>query len=130
MKALGAILFSLFFLLTTMQEATFMLLYKLNEKSITEKYCVNKNVAGSCCKGSCHLNKTISKAENEDSKNPFSTLNIKVKEIEIFFSEFNKIHEIISVVNSTCNRVEDYIYDASLEDGCTSSLIKPPAFLG
>jgi len=130
MKAFFAILFSAFFLLTTMQEATFMLLYKLNEKSITEKYCVNKNVVGSCCKGSCHLNKTIAKTENEDSKNPFTTLNIKVKEIEVFYSQLYKIQEIISVIYSVSNKTNAFGYDASLADGCTFSLIKPPTVLG
>jgi len=130
MKAFFAILFSLFFLLTTMQEATFMLLYKLNEKSITEKYCVNKNVVGSCCKGSCHLNKTIAKTENEDSKNPFTTLNIKVKEIEVFYSQLYKIQEISLSVSLNLSQLKSKYYSSIVLDGFASSLIKPPTILG
>lgn len=130
MKAFFAILFSLFFLLTTMQEATFMLLYKLNEKSITEKYCVNKNVVGSCCKGSCHLNKTIAKSENEDSKNPFSILNLKVKEIEIFYSQLYKIQEISLSVSLNLSQLKSKYYSSIVLDGFASSLIKPPTILG
>ncbi len=130
MKAFFAILFSLFFLLTTMQEATFMLLYKLNEKSITEKYCVNKNVEGSCCKGSCHLNKTIAKAENEDSKNPFSILNLKVKDIEIFYSQLYKIQEISLSVSLNLSQLKSKYYSSIVLDGFASSLIKPPTILG
>jgi len=130
MKAFFAILFSAFFLLTTMQEATFMLLYKLNEKSITEKYCVNKNVEGSCCKGSCHLNKTIAKAENEDSKNPFSILNLKVKDIEIFYSQLYKIQEISLSVSLNLSQLKSKYYSSIVLDGFASSLIKPPTILG
>lgn len=61
------------------------------KNQLLEKYCINKNVKGSCCKGSCHLNKTISKAENENTNNPFSVLNLKVKEVEVYLQHFYKI---------------------------------------
>jgi len=129
MKAIFAILFSAFFLLTSMQETAFLLLYKLNEKAITEKYCVNKNVVGSCCKGSCHLNKTIAKTENENNKNPFSTTNIKLKEVEIFFSLLNKIQEVSSLNSSEFKQNKSKNYSSNLLEGFTFSLIKPPTVL-
>lgn len=127
MKALGAILFSVFFLLTTMQEATFIILYKLNEKAITERYCINKNVKNSCCKGSCHLKATISNAEREDNKNPFSTTNVKLKEVEIIFQQVQKINLLIPV---SADIVFRHVPASVLEEGVSSSLIKPPAVLG
>ena len=127
MKALGAILFSLFFLLTTMQEATFLILYKLNEKEITEKYCINKNIKNSCCKGSCHLKTTISNAEREDAKNPFSTTSVKLKEVEIIFQQVQKINLSTPV---SADIVFRHAPATVLEEGVTSSLIKPPAVLG
>lgn len=126
MKAIFAILFSAFFLLTSMQETAFLLLYKLNEKAITEKYCVNKDVVGSCCKGSCHLNKTIAKAENENNKNPFSTTNIKLKEVEIFFSLLNKIQVVSSSIVSNPIQHKSNNYVAVLLNGFSTSLMKPP----
>lgn len=128
MKALCAILFSMFFLLTTMQEASLYLLYKLNEKSITEKYCVNKNVKGSCCKGSCHLNKTISKAENEGNKNPFSALNLKVKEVEVYLQHFYQIN-IEGLGNFTISSNNKINYSAAILKGVTQTPIKPPTVL-
>ena len=126
MKAIAAIIFSCFFLLTTMQQTAFLLLYKLNEKAITEKYCVNKNVVGSCCKGKCHLNKTIAKSENETSKNPFSNLNVKVKEVEIFFNTIQK-----TTLSAFTFQATDQINSSSiLLDGFSVSLIKPPTVLG
>ena len=129
MKSLFAILFSVFFLLTTMQQTSFYLLYKLNEKSITEKYCVNKNVKNSCCKGSCHLNKTIANAEKEISNNPFSTLNIKIKEVEIFFTSLNKLQQIQTIFFSNFNQNKTHQYIAILLDGFSLTPIKPPAVL-
>ena len=125
MKAFTAILFSLFFLLTTMQQATFLLLYKLNEKSITEKYCVNKMVPGTCCHGKCHLNKTMAKSER-DTKNPFSTTNIKIKEVEVILLQLQK--ETLFLQHS----IQPFLsnYSSALLDGSSFSLIKPPVVLG
>ncbi|MDB5228804.1 MAG: hypothetical protein JWN78_2997 [Bacteroidota bacterium] len=126
MKAFCAVIFSLFFLLTTMQTTAFLLLYKLNEKKITEKYCVNKSVPGSCCKGKCHLNKTIAKSENETSKNPFSTTNVKIKEVEIICLQL--LHSVIpSSLHITFLPDPSFF---SLLKGFGYSLIKPPAVFG
>jgi hypothetical protein len=124
MKALIGILFSAFFLLTTMQEVTFVVLYKLNEKSITERYCINKNVKGSCCHGSCHLNKTIAASENESGKHPFSTITFKLREVEI---TCHKIAEIsFTIPDKTVTTVTPY-YSSTLLKGITNTLLKPPA---
>lgn len=111
-----------------MQQFSLYLLYKFNEKSITEKYCVNKNVKGSCCKGSCHLNKTISKAENENAKNPLSAFNLKAKEVEIYFLQIQKNQNTISV---TTENIATYNHNflTYLSKGFYTSPIKPPAIL-
>ncbi len=109
-----------------MQQTTFLLVYKLDEKSITEKYCVNKNVKNSCCHGSCHLNKTLAKSENEDNRNPFSTFNMKIKEVEIFF---NKILKAETPFSSLLLKHSSY-YISHLSEGFHTSLLKPPVVLG
>jgi hypothetical protein len=129
MKALGAILFSVFFLLTTMQEATFLFLYKLNEKAITEKYCVNKAKPMEHCNGKCHLNKTIAKAETETAQNPFSVLNLKVKEVEIYIQQFYQLHEVCNTTNVTFAGYGRN-FNAHLLDGVSSAPVKPPTVLG
>ena len=126
MKAFCAVIFSVFFLLTTMQTTAFFLLYKLNEKNITEKYCVNKNVPGSCCHGKCHLNKTIAKSENENSKNPFSTTNIKIKEVEIICQQLLQP----AIPSSLQLTLIFSPVSFSLLEGYGKSLIKPPAVFG
>lgn len=128
MKALSAILFSMFFLLTTMQEASLYLMYKLNEKSITEKYCINKAKPTSNCHGKCHLNKTISKAENENTNNPFSVLNLKVKEVEVYLQHFYKINiETLDAFIVSANFNTNY--SSTILKGVTQSPIKPPTVL-
>ncbi len=126
MKALCAILFSVFFLLTTTQQTTFFILYKLNEKAITEQYCVNKSKVESHCNGKCHLNKTIAKSEKEDTKNPFSTLNIKIKEVEVFFNKIVKPET--ATLSFQLNHKSNYT--SLLLEGFHTSLIKPPTALG
>jgi hypothetical protein len=126
MKAFFAILFSCFFMLTTMQQTAILLLYKLNEKTITEKYCVNKKVPGSCCHGKCHLNKTIAKSESENTRNPFSTSNIKIKEVEVYCQQLLTTEApVLSTPSTTIS-----LYSSSLLEGFSFSLIKPPAVLG
>ncbi len=126
MKAFVAIICSVFILLTTMQQATFLLIYKLDEKNITEQYCINKDVKNSCCHGSCHMNKTIMKAEKDDSKNPLSSSNFKLREIEIFFQQ------AIKLTFQSYNQTAVYIslYNDGIQNGYSSDLIKPPLILG
>lgn len=126
MKAFFAILFSSFFLLSTMQQTTIYLLYKLNERSITEHYCINKNIPGSCCHGKCHLNKTIARSESDNTNGAASSLNIKVKEVEVICQQLEKDNPLTTPVflSSTL------IYTPVLSDGHHASLIKPPAVLG
>lgn len=113
-------------MLTTMQQTAFLLLYKLNEKTITEKYCVNKKVPGSCCHGKCHLNKTFAGSETENTRNPFSSTNIKIKEVEVYCQQLTtmKTPVLLTVSASTT------LYASSLLEGFSFSLIKPPAVLG
>jgi hypothetical protein len=125
MKALTAILFSVLFLLTTMQQTTLLLLYKLNEKAITEKYCVNKKT-NSCCHGKCHLNKTIAKSESENNKNPFSTTNGKTKDVEVFYHSLQHRTEYIA----TQKRTISFVQASPLLKGFSFSLLKPPCVLG
>jgi hypothetical protein len=126
MKAFCAILFSCFFLLTTMQQTSLLLLYKLNEKEITEKYCVNKKVPGSCCHGKCHLNKAISKSENENTRNPFSTSTFKIKEVEVFCQQLQHIEPVLLSAVKACPSA----FYAPILKGFSSSAIKPPAVSG
>ncbi len=129
MKSISAIVLAVFFLFTTMQETSLYLLYKLNEKSITEKYCINKTIKNSCCKGSCHFTKTIQKAEQENRTNPLSEIVLKIKEVEIYFQPFSpKIEAIIlSEVLINLYRTNDRY---NLLKGISPTLIKPPTFLG
>lgn len=127
MKSSFAILFSILFLLTSMQQTTVYILYKLNQKSITEKYCINKKVKNSCCKGSCHLKDTLNKIDKEDSKNPTSTFNLKVKEIELI------LYKIPNIQYAQLSENYNQFFTTEISNlsiGIKSTLLKPPCFLG
>lgn len=128
MKTLLTISFSFFFLLSTIPETTLLLLYKLNEKSITEKYCVNKAKLEKHCNGKCHLKKTIEKTVSETAQNPFSVLNLKVKEVEIYLQQFYQTYEVCITSDITTAGYGRY-FNTPLLDGVSSAPVKPPAVL-
>ncbi len=127
MKVFSAVVFSLFFLLTTMQETTFLLLYKLNEKAITERYCVNKQVKNSCCHGKCHLGKTMVNAEAQDNSNPFSVTSVKWKEVELFFGKIS--HQSLDTETLSVP-IKYTLYSSDIAEGYVHTLLRPPSVLG
>jgi hypothetical protein len=48
----------------------FFIDWKLNQKEITEKYCVNKDKPEKECNGCCHYEKQIEKVEKAEPKEP------------------------------------------------------------
>jgi hypothetical protein len=124
LKALSSILLSFFLLFSGMQPAVFYLVYKLNEKAITEKYCINKNNPRSCCHGKCHLDKTIAASEKESAKNPLS-LTFKLKDVE--FIVYEKMLPML-FVNET--KIEFCsVYSDRLSSGFTHLPSRPPVVL-
>ncbi|MBX7181873.1 MAG: hypothetical protein K1X82_07160 [Bacteroidia bacterium] len=59
--------------------------YALNYNYITKVLCVNKEKAGSCCKGSCHLKNQLKKAGDEGSKPSGYQLNNLLEEYDLGF---------------------------------------------
>lgn len=110
-----------------MQHTTVFLLYKINQKSITEKYCINKNKKNSCCKGSCHLNSTLNKIDKEDSKNPLASLNFKIKEIELL------LYKLPAIQFKNDIKTSKPVFANITSAICTGFIItphQPPCFLG
>ena len=122
MKSVSAILLATLFLLANMQQTVYVCLYQLNKKAITEKYCVNKNVKGSCCKGKCYLEKTIAQSEKE-TQNPFSLLNLKLKDTELLYQPLQWLAQQASLDLILHKPDQQYM----LLDGPHNSPLKPPA---
>ena len=127
MRLFIALIFIFTLLLSTMQELTFVLLYKVNKNTITEKYCINKKVKKACCYGKCHLNKTILLAEKENNTKGNMHFNVKGKELEIIFQKSSTI--AIKTFSCFYNKII-YNYTAKLQKGEQLALLKPPISLG
>jgi hypothetical protein len=106
-----------------MQETTFILVFNLNKKAIIENYCINKAKKEMQCNARCYLEKNIEK--KEDKNNPFSILNLKVREIEYC----SKIQHLISEINIIEKTIIPFVNNSiadKLLNGIEFSLIKPP----
>jgi hypothetical protein len=57
--------------------------FKYNQKELAETVCENKDVAGSCCKAKCYLDKEIKKEDKRQADLP-STLKEKTDKAELF----------------------------------------------
>ncbi|MFB9055797.1 hypothetical protein ACFFU9_03490 [Mariniflexile ostreae] len=69
-KKVFSVWMALLFLLTTSQQALVMVHFKLNQQSITQKFCVNKENPELQCHGNCHLKKELeSTSQNNSQKN-------------------------------------------------------------
>ncbi|MBK8671476.1 MAG: hypothetical protein IPN93_00345 [Bacteroidetes bacterium] len=123
MKSIVSILFSFVFLLSTMQETTFILVFNLNKKAIIENYCINKAKKEMQCNARCYLKENIEK--KEDKNNPFSILNLKVREIE-YCSKIQHLISEISILEKIVTPLINNSYLDKLLKGIEISLIKPP----
>ncbi len=86
MKNFLSILFSLLFLLISIQKTLVFGFYELNKEYVIEKLCVNKNVENSCCFGKCFVEKQTSEKDAEGII--INTLK-NVKELLYFEKEFS-----------------------------------------
>ena len=54
------------FLLIVTQRAVIIVHFKLNQKAIEQKFCINKDKPELQCQGLCYLKKELQKTENND----------------------------------------------------------------
>lgn len=109
-----------------MQELTFVILYKLNKKTITEKYCINKKIENSSCHGACHLKTTLIHSEKNAKKNPYAVFEIKLKNINTI-SQNSTIQNVLTCADSKT----DYLnrFSPFLPKGVFEKPVKPPIVL-
>lgn len=77
MVRLISIALILIFSIPLMLKTELIVSWKLNQKSIIERFCVNKNKPKLQCNGKCHLGKQLSKVEEpsqDDKQVPFEKL--------------------------------------------------------
>ena len=70
-------------LITTAAKTIIWVTFVIHRDYIAKELCVEKDVANSCCKGSCVLDKELAKTETSPSGPKWEA----AKEITLFFSE-------------------------------------------
>lgn len=64
MKKLFSVFMTIVFLLIISQQGIVIVHFKLNQKTIEENFCINKNKPELQCHGKCHLNKELQQTQN------------------------------------------------------------------
>ena len=82
MQRVFSSIMTLIFLFVVSQQAVVVMHFKLNQKAITEQFCINKNKPELHCNGKCYLNKELQETENTDSEKILNTKNFDL----VFYS--------------------------------------------
>ncbi len=91
MKVIGKYMFVLLLLVGIVLQSSSKLIilinFQINKEYISKNLCVQKNIKGNCCKGSCHLKKEL-KEDDKKQENPTSSLKDK-NETQLFYQTIN-----------------------------------------
>lgn len=85
MKNVIAISLLFIFALASLKEATMFAFFKINQTSIQELFCINKEAPELKCEGKCHLNAKIAQAndsENEEKAPIYEQLEWHINVVE------------------------------------------------
>ena len=128
LKSFVAILLSVVFLLSSMQQTTYILLFNLNKKAIIENYCINKAKKAMQCNARCYIKKALLQEKNEDKNNPFSILNLNLSQVDYFYKPGAILFKIREFQKITITLLNPNNIDKLL-DGVKFLPIKPPIFI-
>ena len=68
--------------------------FQINKEYIAENLCVNKEEPESCCEGSCHLEKELTKVEENENQGPINSdtnKKEKTEDVVLYCSVFLKL---------------------------------------
>lgn len=93
LKKAFSVLMAVLFLLNISQQALLMVHFKLNQQTIEEEFCTNKNNPELQCHGNCYLIKELEQSENTDLESISTYKNIDMALISNleYFVEVPKI---------------------------------------
>lgn len=129
MKFLGTI-----FLITIISQQTFAPfimfgVYYVNQKTIIEKYCINKNTPSKHCNGKCYLNRKIKQYEQgETQKNESNNVgsNINIKLDTFIFNNYTEKEKLTDIIDNTFSSFQKPIYHSPFLAG----IFHPPSTIG
>ncbi|WP_417860831.1 hypothetical protein [Winogradskyella sediminis] len=119
-KVFSLILTSIF-LFVVSQQAIVIMNFKLNQKAITEQFCINKAKPELQCNGKCHLTKELQDTEHTDSEKIMNTKNFDLvyyQDSEFKISNFNITQIKVKLIYIEFQHSEPYL-----------EVLKPPPLL-
>ncbi|WP_417875947.1 hypothetical protein [Winogradskyella sediminis] len=109
------------FLFVVSQQAIVIMNFKLNQKAITEQFCINKAKPELQCNGKCHLTKELQETEHTDSEKRMNTKNFDLvyyQDSEFKISNFNITQIKVKLIYIEFQHSEPYL-----------EVLKPPPLL-
>lgn len=94
--------------------------YLVNQESITEKYCVNKDKPQLNCKGKCHLSKELKKDTERKTEGQITT-----SEILLFCENIYSVQLILGST-ATDRKTNVFCYKKRVTTGVPGSIFHPP----
>ena len=121
MQRVFSSIMTLIFLFVVSQQAVVVMHFKLNQKAITEQFCINKNKPELHCNGKCYLSKELQETENTDSKKILNTKNFDL----VFYSNIAYEIETLNVIKTKVK----LIYIEFLHSEPYLEILVPPPIL-
>lgn len=102
MKNVIAISLLFIFSLASLKEATMYAFFKINQTSIQELFCINKDAPELKCEGKCHFNAQLAEAsdtENEQNAPVYEQLEWHINSHEI--ETYSSVYQDMGIKNSS-----------------------------
>jgi hypothetical protein len=117
-KKTFAFSFLFVFTLISFKQVTLFATYLMNQKSITEKFCVNKDKPIMQCKGKCHLKDALVQSESKDN----TPINLEQNFlIQVFFEDIEvMLKRFMNLSNNFLNFDDNFIASFS------NQVFRPP----
>ncbi|WP_179351970.1 hypothetical protein [Winogradskyella vidalii] len=112
MHKVFSLIMTLLFLFVVSQQAVVIMHFKLNQKAITEQFCVNKDQPELHCNGKCHLSKELQETEPSDSEKIMTTKNLDLafdSNPEFEIEPHNSITNKLNMVYIEFHHLEPYL---------------------
>lgn len=93
LNRLTTILLLLLVLFQPLSKVWMVVSFKINQKEIAKTLCVKKAIQKNTCQGKCQLKKQLAKAEEQENKQPSTTLKEKV---ETLYCNNNESSELLN----------------------------------
>ena len=126
MKQIVTILLATLILLQPFSKICIYVSFKINQDRIAKTLCVQKEIKNNCCKGKCHLEKELKKADEQQQKQLPPSL--KEKSEVLYFQSFPK-NSLLNVQFKSSKEKLNCFYHVSYSSSYIGEIFKPPKLI-